>query len=850
MNKLFTKIAGAVLGLTLTIGVGLGAGSSKEAMPVHAVEGTELAVLSGTGSSYATRKTTTDVHGVDWVLRTGQSGYLGVNNASNHNKVNPTEDDLPVVKAVVSEATTSSTGIYYYFTTTAVSNVGSLTFQTTAHNNASNAAPLGYVVYSSTAASSGSATWEQVPLSASSKSAQGSSISGTSLYTFTFASTQTSPKYYGFVSTLSAYDRWTAGTIKLIEGTTSTPAISVDATSSVKVGSTVTLGVTYANLASGVTISATCNDTSVATVTSSVTTTAASGTANFTLTGKAEGTATISFSASYSGQSLSCSSNVSAYLEYNFQKITKVAELNTSKESGGKYVIAYSGDSTTVMSNTQNSNNRGKTTAVIESDVMTVPGSSSIAILNILKDGDFYTIYDAAKSGYLYGASGNNYLRTSNPATKNNFYYWSITFSDGNAVITNKGSGYVIRYNSNSSIFSTYNGTQNAIELWELDSDIPAYVKLTSLTASNNSVQVGSTLTYTASYLPVNASEGITVTSNNDSVATVESSGMSSGTLTVEIAGHAVGSTTLSFVGEDVSTAINTSVTITVTAYTATHTLVTSSSSLPNGAKVIIGCTVEGFDFSAEKSSGGNNLSAAATGFAADKSTLAKAELSQEFTVWSVDEYYVFSDGGYFLTAPNSKNNYLQRTDVLSEKCYFTISNDSEGVVVTSNYASAQEWGTYTIQFNSDTSKFSLYATSQKATSLYLSNAAINPIQGFVDSFMHMLTYTSNSGYCADENHHYYSDAKTAYTSLTSAQKQTFCTDSAYADAYARLSAWANANGDVLDSDLNLVSKSRTSLTALTENNNIAILIIVIASSMTLIAGVIVFKRKKNQLSK
>ena len=60
----------------------------------------------------------------------------------------------------------------------------------------------------------------------------------------------------------------------------------------------------------------------------------------------------------------------------------------------------------------------------------------------------------------------------------------------------------------------------------------------------------------------------------------------------------------------------------------------------------------------------------------------------------------------------------------------------------------------------------------------------------------------------------------------------------------------AAGDADPYDGNSNIQSTIRNQLIALTENNNIAILIIVIASSMTLVAGVIVFKRKKNQLSK
>ena len=855
MNKLITKIVGAALGLTMAVGVGVGlaVGSSKEAVPVRAAEGDTIASVSGTGSSYG-RQTTTDDYGVGWVT-IGQSGYFGINSAKNNTgaKAGVNAADLPVAKAVDSSATSSTsttsdscTGYYTFHTTTALTNAGSLVFSYTANSGNQNA--TGYVVYSSTASSSGGAAWEQVPLAATSTNAQGVSLGTSGTFTFTFAQTQTSAKYYGFVIATSSYKRMTGGTITIKEGATSSPSISVDATSSIKVGSSATLGVTYTNLASGVTISASSDDTSIATISASATTTGAAGTANFTVTGVAEGTANITFSASYGGKNLSDTCEVTVYDEKTLEKISKVSELNTSRADGGRYVIAYAGDNTVVMSTQQNSNNRGKTSATITDGTMAISGANTIALVNILKVGDYYTIYDPANSGYLYAVSGSNYLRTSDPATKTDYYYWSISFSGTNAVITNKGNSYVIRYNSNNSIFSTYNGTQNAVELYEVDDDIPAYVKLTSLTAANDSVQAGSVLHYTASYLPVNATEGITVTGNNDSVATVDSSAMNNGTLTVSITGVTVGSITLSFVGDDASTAIDTSVTITVTSYVATHTLVTSSSSLSNGAKVIIGCTEEGFDFSAEKSTGANNLNGTATGFAADKSTLAAAETSQEFVVWCVDttnEYYVFSDGGYYLQAPTNANNYLQRTDVLSANCYFTLEDSVDGVTVISNLHN-----TYSIQFNSSTSKFALYATSQKASSLYISGDAANPIQGFVDVFMHMETYSSNSGYCADENHHYYSDAKTAYTSLSSAQKQTFCTDSAYADAYARLSAWATANGDQIDANYALVQASGMSISNIIDGKNgstASIIVIVSLVSLTAIGGYFFLKKRKEQ---
>ena len=187
-------------------------------MGLWATEGDELGLCQGTGSGYGTRRTSTDSHSVEWVLASGQSGYLGVNSATNQAKVVPTEADLPVVKAVKSDATTTTTGYYFYYTTTAVANVGSIQISYTANSGNSNA--TAYVVCSSTAAAKGSATWSVVTLDSKSPTAQNASLGTSGTFTYKFNATETNAMYYGVVIVSSTYKRMTAGTIKLLEGAT------------------------------------------------------------------------------------------------------------------------------------------------------------------------------------------------------------------------------------------------------------------------------------------------------------------------------------------------------------------------------------------------------------------------------------------------------------------------------------------------------------------------------------------------------------------------------------------------------------------------------------------------------
>ena len=168
----------------------------------------------GTGSGYGTRRTAT-YDGIGWVLASGQTGYLGANSSTNHNKVKPTAADLPVVKAQYASATTSTTGYYFYYTSTAIANVTKIEFSYTGKTGSSTV--NAYVVSSSTAASSGSATWSKPTLSSGTGlSAQGTNIaSATGTYTFKLNAKETSSKYYGVILYTGSYSRLTAGSIKI-----------------------------------------------------------------------------------------------------------------------------------------------------------------------------------------------------------------------------------------------------------------------------------------------------------------------------------------------------------------------------------------------------------------------------------------------------------------------------------------------------------------------------------------------------------------------------------------------------------------------------------------------------------
>lgn len=80
-------------------------------------------------------------------------------------------------------------------------------------------------------------------------------------------------------------------------------------------------------------------------------------------------------------------------------------------------------------------------------------------------------------------------------------------------------------------------------------------------------------------------------------------------------------------------------------------------------------------------------------------------------------------------------------------------------------------------------------------------------LETFIDTYLH-LDYVDNLGYCRDSEHHYYSSAKAAFNNLNTHQRSLFTSNSAYNVEWARLSAWASANGDSLDANDTLGSSN------------------------------------------
>ena len=120
----------------------------------------------------------------------------------------------------------------------------------------------------------------------------------------------------------------------------------------------------------------------------------------------------------------------------------------------------------------------------------------------------------------------------------------------------------------------------------------------------------------------------------------------------------------------------------------------------------------------------------------------------------------------------------------------------------------------------------------------------VDVLDKFVDRVMHTeVSYEeTGTGLCITEG--WYDLAKQAYALLTDTQRATFASDEKYAQPYARLRAWASANGDTFDENNQIVSASNA-LNLVNNNNNIIIITVVTSALLLLAALVFIVMRKR-----
>lgn len=130
----------------------------------------------------------------------------------------------------------------------------------------------------------------------------------------------------------------------------------------------------------------------------------------------------------------------------------------------------------------------------------------------------------------------------------------------------------------------------------------------------------------------------------------------------------------------------------------------------------------------------------------------------------------------------------------------------------------------------------------------------LSALDRFVKVFLHMddiaTSNQADTGACRGDNG-YYAKAKAAYAELTSADKETFWTETTYANARERLSAWARANGDTIDMTDYSIKAANSGLGILNIVNNssnsyVLIIIAGLIAASALVAYLVINNKRKN----
>lgn len=115
----------------------------------------------------------------------------------------------------------------------------------------------------------------------------------------------------------------------------------------------------------------------------------------------------------------------------------------------------------------------------------------------------------------------------------------------------------------------------------------------------------------------------------------------------------------------------------------------------------------------------------------------------------------------------------------------------------------------------------------------------------FVSEYMHTeVAYGEvGTGLCVTEG--WYTTAKAAFNLLEDSQRSLFTTAEKYAEPYARLLAWATANGDKLNENNELVTASIRTNYILNETNSLITLALVAAIASGIIITLVVLSKKR-----
>ena len=163
-----------------------------------------------------------------------------------------------------------------------------------------------------------------------------------------------------------------------------------------------------------------------------------------------------------------------------------VYTLATTIESGKTYIIVNQENSRAMGA--QNNNNRAAVEVVMDNNKITVSSDDVYEFVIESAGEGVYSIYDARTGGYLYAASGGNYLRTDAELDANG--KWAISIDqDGKASIVTQvnNTNKVMQYNNNNKLFSCYgSASQKPVYLFVKDEQTYTLENITGYTGEKD----------------------------------------------------------------------------------------------------------------------------------------------------------------------------------------------------------------------------------------------------------------------------------------------------------------------------------------------------------------------------
>ncbi len=260
----------------------------------------------------------------------------------------------------------------------------------------------------------------------------------------------------------------------------------------------------------------------------------------------------------------------------------------------------------------------------------------------------------------------------------------------------------------------------------------------------------------------------------------------------------------------------------------------------------------ETFDYSA----GGGNMS--------QSGDIATASIARSgSTTNEADSLRLGSGSATGTLTVTSSTNLISKIEVWvksygSDSATLNVGSDNTGTI------SADEFESFEFTFDDPVSSVAMSTTASKkrvyVQKVVITSGGLNDIgksadclglEVYIDTYLHMSDYTTSEGWCKDEEHNYYgknteTGAKYHFNQLNAHQRSLLSSNSAYAAEWARLSAWAAANGESLNSSTILAAALISPLANIVGNTNtIAVIVVISMISVTVVCGYFFIRRRK-----